>query len=384
MQIFYPDYDRSILSVISSISNSYGVGLKAKTSSILDTYLKKEYKNIVLLVMDAMGNDMIVNNCPNGILNQNKKDIISSVFPSTTVAALNTFHSGLSPIEHGWLGWSLYFKEFARYIDVFQYVDSHTKEKIECEDLDARSVLAFETIYEKISKKTNEKVKTYQVWRDNINSDYKATKTIGAKDLDEFCDTIESLCKTSEQKYINAYWDNPDSIMHHYGCYSVETKSFMNEFEKRIQKFCDNLKGTNTLLIITADHGQIDIDKTILMDELDELNENLIMPPFIENRALSFFVKEEKKNNFEKIFNEMFKNDYILLTKDEVRKKGLFGIGNMHKKADDFIGDYIACGISNNMIWKKTALSKMKSLHKADHAGLTENEMKVPLIIFEF
>ena len=36
---------------------------------------------------------------------------ISSVVPSTTTASTTSMLSGLTPIEHGWIGWDLYVKE---------------------------------------------------------------------------------------------------------------------------------------------------------------------------------------------------------------------------------------------------------------------------------
>lgn len=51
---------------------------------------------------------------------------IKAVFPPTTVASINTLESGKSPKEHAWLGWSLYFHEWDRFIDIFPYQDSLT------------------------------------------------------------------------------------------------------------------------------------------------------------------------------------------------------------------------------------------------------------------
>lgn len=44
---------------------------------------------------------------------------ISSVFPATTTAATVTMETGMSPIEHGWLGWSLYFDEIGANVNIF-------------------------------------------------------------------------------------------------------------------------------------------------------------------------------------------------------------------------------------------------------------------------
>ena len=52
----------------------------------------------------------------------------------------------------------------------------------------------------------------------------------------------------------------------------------------------------------------------------------------------------------------------------------------MHPKIDDFIGDYIAIAISDSAM-KSIYMQngKWKKEFKAHHAGLTEDEMLVPL-----
>jgi hypothetical protein len=44
---------------------------------------------------------------------------IYSMNPATTVAATNAFLSGRYPIETGWIGWSEYFSDLGKAVDVF-------------------------------------------------------------------------------------------------------------------------------------------------------------------------------------------------------------------------------------------------------------------------
>ena len=67
----------------------------------------------------------------------------------------------------------------------------------------------------------------------------------------------------------------------------------------------------------------------------------------------------------------------MLLSKQELYDKKLLGDGKKHKLLDQFIGDYIAIATSNQMF----SMSKERPF-VAHHAGLTKEEMEVPLIIF--
>jgi len=105
------DYNNSLLALIASVQKHYGVPTSHKTLKTLDDLLEKNYKNVVVMLFDGLGTAVLKKHLPEeAFLRRHLKETISSVFPPTTVAATVTLGSGLSPIEHGWLGWSLYFK----------------------------------------------------------------------------------------------------------------------------------------------------------------------------------------------------------------------------------------------------------------------------------
>ena len=79
----YPDYSRSIISVISSIMNYYRVPYEYPTVPALDKHLSNFYKNVVLIVLDGMGHDMLEHDLPsNSFLRSSCVSKLSSVFPS--------------------------------------------------------------------------------------------------------------------------------------------------------------------------------------------------------------------------------------------------------------------------------------------------------------
>lgn len=380
-EILRPDYNNSILNLITSILKNYNVETKYSSLNKIDELMKYKYKNIVLVVLDGMGENIIKRISPNGLFYKNKIDNITSVYPSTTTSAMNTYYSGKPPLETGWIAWSQYFKEYGRAIDVFPCTDSYTGEKINCEKFKIKDILKYKTVYEQIEE-INSNIKTYEIMP--ADCERKTKISVCADDIDGMCTSIVSLCKNTENKFIMAYNDNPDSIIHKYGCYSNETKDFILETEKRFEKMVEELKGTDTILIISADHGHNDIKETINILELSELQECFIMPPFLESRLISFFIKQEMKEEFKNRFNKLFEDKYILYTKKEFLDSSLLGFGEKHKKIDDFIGDYIAIAVSDTIIKLGTFLSKEKKDKMSTHCGLTKNEMEVPLIVFDF
>ena len=109
-KIIMPNYEHCILNTITSILKYYKVETNHNTLKSLDEKLNKKYKNIVFIILDGLGEHILNNISPDGYFTKNKLDIVTSVYPSTTTAALTTYYSGRPPYETGWIAWSQYFK----------------------------------------------------------------------------------------------------------------------------------------------------------------------------------------------------------------------------------------------------------------------------------
>ena len=57
--IVLPDYENSILNLINSILHYYHVETKYKGIDVLDKRLERKYKNIVLIILDGMGENIL-------------------------------------------------------------------------------------------------------------------------------------------------------------------------------------------------------------------------------------------------------------------------------------------------------------------------------------
>ena len=89
------------------------------------------------------------------------------------------------------------------------------------------------------------------------------------------------------------------------------------------------------------------------------------------------------KEEFEREFNKEFKEEFMLMSKEEFLSKNMLGIGEMHNKIDDFLGNYIAVSVSGSIIVLENYLEKGKGVKKSTHCGLTRDEMEVPIIVLK-
>lgn len=378
--IILPNYDHSILNTITSILKYYNVETNHKSLEKLDKELQKKYKNVVFMILDGMGEHILTPISPKGYFKQNELECVTSVYPSTTTAALTTYYSGKTPYETGWIAWSQYFKEYGRALDMLKHKESYKGEDIKGAKIDVfKEIVNYTPIFEQIEK-ASPNVKAYEL--EPTYTDKRAKRSIRADNIDEIIENIEMLCENPGEKFILAYCDNPDGLLHKYGTDSIEVSNYIKETEQKIEKMCENLD-EETIVIISADHGHKNIEKAYTMLDYPEIQECLILPPSLESRTIAFWVKEDMKNQFEERFNSVFGKEFLLMTKEEFLQKNLLGFGKKHPKIDDFIGNYIAMSTSSSIIRIETFLADGKPVKKSTHCGLTKEEMEVPLIVIK-
>lgn len=367
--IKYPDYDNSILSVVSSILKYYGYDNGHKSLELLDKKLENRYKNIVLMIFDGMGVSSLKSNLKEtDFLMQHYYGPISSVCPTTTGCAIPTIESGKTPIEHAWLGWDMYFKEYDANITVFtnKYQDSN-EEVADCNA--AQKYMGYRNIFEIINETTNKVVTAHDI------SKYSDTDEF-VYSCEEMLKRVSEIAKNDVQDFIYTYLEEPDSVMHALGVeheYVKENIRYINSLICELAEILDD-----SLIIVTADHGLVDA-QAIYLEDYPNIQNMLVRKPSIEPRAVNFYVKEEFLDIFPKEFNKIFGNDFILMSKSEILEKGLFGQGEKNKRIDDVVGEYMAFATTDKAIeWEKGGF-----VMQARHAGLTKEEMEVPLIIID-
>lgn len=373
-------YEESIVNLMASLYKSYGGKPEYQTIKSLDQILAKEHKHVVLLVFDGLGYAALNAHLDeNSLLKKKLLKPIQSVFPPTTTAAMTSYYTGLSPYEHGWLGWSLYFKEYASSIDIFTNLNSYTGESMPVERI-AYEALPYISIYEKM-KDVCPRLKINTIKPRSIYFPEGANKHHKVKSLEKMMQVIQYICSTEEQSFTAAYWPDPDMKMHEFGPYDLKVKEVFEDIDHKVNQMVKTLK--NTLVIVCADHGLTEIKGEINIRDYSSIMDCLYMPPSIEGRAMSFWVKPKKVTKFEGLFKEHFEEDFILFSKEEVRQRQLFGHFKEHQRFDDFVGDYLACATSSKLMYYKTNKGKEPHHFKGHHAGLTDEEMIIPLIVIE-
>ncbi|MBR4732563.1 MAG: alkaline phosphatase family protein [Lachnospiraceae bacterium] len=385
-----PDYDNCLVNLANSILKKFGAETSAKTLPLADQYLNKDYQNVVVLLLDAMGISILEKHLKeDGFFRSHLAGAYDSVYPPTTVAATTSILSGFYPNEHGWIGWDIYYPQLDKNVTVFTNQEQLQEKAgaLPTESYsDGRSKWAEDSLMEtKPAADFNAgfTFTPYQNIVDKINA--AGGKAYAAMPfLPPFPQTIEailervtSLCKEPGKKFIYAYWNEPDSTMHRTGTVSDKTHEMITTLERIVEESAAKLE--NTLLLITADHSHIDCENVCILD-YPEIMDCLVRMPSFEPRTLNLFVKEERREEFPALMQKYFGDEFLLLTREEVLSEKVFGTGKSREDLGAMLGDFVAFSVSPKAIFN-THLEAQEM--PGGHAGLTAEEIQIPLIVVE-
>lgn len=359
------DYNRSILSYIASIRNYLGLDSSYEADKDFYNYINsRKPEKVFLLLVDAMGISIIEKLLPeDSFIRNNLKYTTNTVLPSTTTAATTSIRNGKAPIENAWIGWCQYLKEVDDIIIPFKSCGFYNDKTYET-DIFNRYVPVSATDIE-----LNQK----GIRATTINPSFDPN---GCKSFIEMCDRLLKYSNNNEYRYIYAYWDQLDSIMHEKGTKSIEARNHILEIDNHLKRLYEN-KSEDTMIVVIADHGQIDITRYYDLYK-SEYDKYFYRYPALEYRFVTLYVKDEYKDIFEKQFKEEFKDDYLLLNKKDTLDLNIFGDRNMHPLFEEFIGEYIAIAKSD-MSFRYSVYKKQHFI--GSHAGMTKDELMIPIIV---
>ena len=359
-KIVYPNFNDCQLGLISGFRKNFGYDYKYK---IIDSVFDKKYKKMIILILDGLGTNILINNLgDNSFLKRNYLKSIHSIYPSTTAASTTSMKSGLSPYTTGWTGWENYFREINKNIILFTGRDSITDDLT---GISAYTQMPYKPFYSDMDK-----VKGY-----TVEPDFSKENRV----IDDVLKRSLELNKLDEAQVQYVYDPEPDHLMHELGPYDEKIKLILKEYDKKIEEYASKLT-PDTLLIITADHGHRAV-KPIDIYNAKIINELLDRKPTNDARCVTFKVKKGMEEKFEFIFNSLFKGYFELIKTEDAIEKGFFGLKDdiRSDRIDDFLADYIALGINDRYInYKK----EDTFIFKSHHAGITKDEMEVPVIVY--
>lgn len=339
---------------------------------------------MVLFLVDALGYAWLREHGRGSYLLERLEGSVTSVFPSSTATAITAFSTGLAASQHGLLGWNMWSPEIGGVVRILPWQHRFTGvplgDKLSLADLTASA-----PFYPDASPHVAMTVVTNDAFRDSrYNGHYNVgAKVLGYADMTGCFDrVVQAVSGSAGRNYVYAYWGGFDTLCHNHGNGSPEALAHFLEIDAQFRALEKKLSGTGTMVVVTADHGQIDVPPSRRVDvgrEHPALADMLLVPMCGEARYQYCFVRQGRAREFRSYVEAHLGHACAIYSREEVISMRLFGWENSEKFLGR-LGDFLLVAKDDWGLFHEPVGGEAPDF--GQHGGLHEREVLVPLIAF--
>lgn len=383
-----PDYHGgSIVNLMASLVEGLGGGATAYAPlRLLPPGEVGAARQVLLLVIDGLGYDALTGSGAGGVLERHLRGSMTSVFPPTTASAITTYLTAEAPQQHGLTGWHMYFRELGDVLAVLPFRPRHGGPPLGAAGIDVGAFFGHTSVFDRLPPESVAIAPAHIIESDFNRAHTGSARRVPFTGLESFCDAIRASLTPAAagRRYVYAYWPELDRLAHEHGIASPEAVAHLAALESAIGELLHQLTGTDTLVLISADHGFIDTapESTIDLADHPGLADCLQLPLCGERRFAYCYVRPGSEADFEAYVREMLAGRARLLESGALIEEGWFGLGEPHPRLRDRIGHY-ALAMEGNWTIRDYLYGERHYDLVGVHGGISERELTVPLVVVE-
>jgi hypothetical protein len=340
-------------------------------------------RTILLLVIDGLGLDYLRRRGRGGALLRHLRGELTSVFPSTTASAITTLLTGLAPQQHGLTGWHMYFSEIDRIAAVLP-LQLRAGEPVATAPGELPRRLFGHRPLSAWMGRAACMVTPADIAGSAFNRYHAAgASSFGYGSLDEMCGRIVQLAtQDGGPRFVFAYYPVLDAVAHRCGVASGQVAAVFAALDAAFGRLLDALAGSATTVIATADHGFIDAPakRLIELERHPALAACLARPLCGERRVAYCYLEPGRAAAFEDYVGRELADAATAWRGAELIAQGWFGPGPAHPRLAQRIGDYVLV-MKEDWTIKDWLPGERRHEQIGVHGGISEREMRVPLIL---
>lgn len=378
-----PDYQGgSLVNLMASLQQ--GLGGPAHdypTLGLLGADEVAAHRQILLWVIDGLGFNYLRANPQAVHLNACLRSSMTSVYPPTTASAITTLLTGMAPQQHGLTGWHMYFRELGSILTVLPGRPRYGGVGLAAAGIDTAALLGHVAFADRIGVSANI-VSPASIARSDFNLAHLGRAQLsGYEDLAGLLDTLGDALHGNGRRFVYAYWPELDSTGHREGIWSESAITRLLELDQAFAHLLERLRGTDTLIIVCADHGQVDSTPAtrLCLDDHPALSDMLAMPLCGESRSVYCYLRPGCEDDFDACVASELAGVARAFTASHLLDAHWFGLGAPHPELARRIGDRVLLLQSNYTL--KDWLPQEKRFELVGvHGGLSPDELLVPLV----
>jgi predicted AlkP superfamily pyrophosphatase or phosphodiesterase len=383
-----------------------GDGAAGLPESVLGD-LPHRYDRVILLLIDAFGwrfferyherYPFLKRFVDEGVVSK-----LTTQFPSTTTAHITTIQTGLTPLQSGVYEWFYYEPLVDRIIMplLFSYAGDRERETLQATGIPPEKFFPQQTLHHRLNAHGVESTAFQD--RELTPSSYSDIVFAGAhlapyRTISEaLVNLAHTVLEAREPGYFFLYFGNIDTIGHHYGPespqFTAEVDTFMTMLERLLHPaLSGQLK--NTLLLVTADHGQIAVspETTIYLNRLSPSIEPWIktnrrgdlLVPAGSARDMFLYIQDQHLNEAHDLLTRQLEGRAAVYRTQDLIAQGFFGPGEPSQQFLDRVGNLVILPYEHETVWwyEKDVYEQGFYGH---HGGLAREEMETILLALSY
>jgi len=400
-----PDYDGGgLVNIASTVLELCGARTPADPPPLrgIEPALLEGVRNVVVVLCDGLGSDQRQRLATAGdvpflarILQRAAKHEAAqlidatTIFPSTTAAAVTTMQTARTPQEHGNIAYFLWLEEFAVVAQMLRWGAAAQKRGSFFDDrsIDPRTYAKVPSIHKAIRDHGGRSyIVEPEIFRNEAMTrmhgaeatyvGYLLPSTMGVR----VRQLLDGRPEDDSPLYIYAYWSGVDTVAHWYGPRGPEHAAEAALFDRDLERGIGDRKPGDTLVILTADHGHASVDPDRLIDlEADvELRALLRNPIAGEPRVV--FLHTDRAADVKAYLEHAYPGTFFLIDREDAIEAGLFGRGDptlVRKR----VGEVLAM-VSDDRGASVVRVDGQVVRHRGSHGGMTADEMRIPVLLW--
>jgi hypothetical protein len=394
-----PDYDGGgLLNVPATVLDVLGARDAGDAPALagLDPALREGVRQVIVILADGLGWWQLEMLCDKGDMpflsglreRARRRDgaqllDVTTVFPSTTAAAITTMNTARTPLEHGNIAYFLWLEEFAQVTAMLRWGPAIRKRGSYFDDpaVDPLRFVRVPSIHARLRERG---IASYVIEPELFRAEamtrmhaaeanfvgYVVPSTMGVR--------LRGLLDAPRPSYVYAYWSGIDTVSHLYGPRSAEAAVEAAILDVTLHYALADRSAGDTLVLLTADHGHATTDPDKMLDMVgdQELRALLRNPPAGEPRLV--FLHTDRPEQVREYIEGKWPGLVMLLDRDELIEAGLFGRGDP-TMARRRIGEVVAL-LDRDLSASIMKVEGQTIRHRGSHGGMTADEMRIPVL----
>ncbi|MET4637132.1 alkaline phosphatase family protein [Mycetocola sp. 2940] len=334
-------------------------------------------RSVVVVVVDGLGRSQLAARAGHArFLGARPREAITSVFPTTTAAALTTLTTGVAPGQHGLVGYRTLDAANDRLVNQLTgWDDGMVPEQWQREA----------TVFEQAAAGG---IRSYAVGPSKFRTSgftravLRGADYRGANSIAERFTEARRIVATGEPTLTYLYISELDKASHQYGWESPQWLSVLEAVDAELQSFLRSVPAKVGVLV-TADHGSVDVPHRahVLFDQAPELVAG-VRHVGGEPRCLHLYLEPGATDADRVALGTLWEQSEgeraWVATRSEAVAAGLFG--DVHPDVLPRIGDVLVAARKRVVYYDSRPVDQSARNMIGQHGSLTAEERIVPLV----